>query len=69
MTIPKRLIAGLMLAVFAALTGCTGHSFGFSSAERAHTYKSISSSEWRMAKDDFDNFWMMDRRSRLTRWH
>ena len=48
--------------------GC-GASYGHSGAERAHTYKTIMSKEWRMAKDDFDNFMLMDRPSRLTRWH
>jgi len=48
--------------------GC-GSSYGHSSAERAHAYKTITSKEWRMAKDDFDNFMLMDRPSRLSRWH
>lgn len=52
----------------AGTTGC-GSSFGRTNAERMHSYKTITSSEWRMAKDDFDNFLLMDERSRLTRWH
>ncbi len=48
--------------------GC-GSSYGRSSAERVHIYKTITSKEWRMAKDDFDNFMLMDRPSRLSRWH
>ena len=52
----------------ASTTGC-GSSFGRTKAERVHMYKTITSSEWRMAKDDFDNFLLMDERSRLTRWH
>ena len=47
--------------------GC-GASYGRSSAERVHIYKTITSKEWRMAKDDFDNFILMDRPSRLSRW-
>ncbi len=57
---------GLILA--AGTMGC-GATFGKSAAERAHMYKTITSSEWRMAKDDFDKFLLMDHRSRLTRWH
>ena len=52
----------------AGMIGC-GSSYGRSSAERAHSYKTIASKEWRMAKDDFDNFMLMDRPSRLSRWH
>lgn len=52
----------------ASATGC-GSSFGRTKAERVHMYKTITRSEWRMAKDDFDNFLLMDERSRLTRWY
>ncbi len=52
----------------AGMFGC-GASYGHSSAERAHAYKTITSKEWRMAKDDFDNFMLLDRPSRLSRWH
>ena len=60
------LLAGFSWA--AGMFGC-GTSYGHSSAERDHTYKLITSKEWRMAKDDFDHFMLMDRPSRLTRWH
>ena len=56
------------LACAAGMFGC-GSSYGRSSAERVHIYKTITSKEWRMAKDDFDNFMLMDRPTRLSRWH
>ena len=58
--------SAVMWAVMAS--GC-GSSFGRTADERSYMYLSISRSEWGMAKDDFDNFMMMDRRSRLSRWH
>lgn len=56
------------LIMLAGIIGC-GSSFGWTKEERVHTYKTVTKSEWRMAKDDFDNFMLMERRSRLTRWH
>ena len=55
--------------VTVGLTSGCGASFGRTAEERAHMYRSITRSEWDMAKDDMDHFNMMDRRSRLTRWH
>ncbi len=59
-------LAGIMM--LGPFLGC-GSSFGRTGDERAHMYKSITRSEWRMVKDDIDNFLLMDRRTRLTRWH
>lgn len=67
MNLPKTLLLIVCLVVAGGTLGC-GASFGKTSAERAHTYKTITTSEWRMAKDDFDNFMLMDSRSRLSRW-
>ena len=44
------LVVGLVLA---GLHGC-GPSLGRTSAERAHMYRTITESEWLMAKDDFE---------------
>ncbi len=60
------LFAGI--AWVAGMFGC-GSSHGRSGAERAHAYKTITSKEWRMAKDDLDHFMLMDRPSRLSHWH
>ncbi len=68
MKIPRVIGYFCAALVLASTTGC-GSSFGRTNAERVHMYKTITSSEWRMAKDDFDNFLLMDERSRLTRWH
>jgi hypothetical protein len=62
----------LLLGSFAAcglLTGCGGDSFGRTGEERAHMRRTITHSEYLMAKDDIDVFLMFDRRSRLSRWH
>ncbi len=67
MNLPKTLLLIVCLAFAGGTLGC-GSSLGKSSAERAHTYKTITKSEWRMAKDDFDKFMLMDSRSRLSRW-
>ncbi len=68
MKLREAVLFGCGLVVAVGLMGC-GSSFGRTAAERAHTYKTITRFEWRMAKDDFDNFMLMDGRSRLTRWH
>ncbi len=68
MKLKKALLFFAGFAWTAGMFGC-GASYGHSSAERVHTYKVITSKEWRMAKDDFDNFMLMDRPSRLSRWH
>ena len=68
MKLQKALLFFVGFSWAAGMVGC-GASYGHSGAERAHTYKTIMSKEWRMAKDDFDNFMLMDRPSRLTRWH
>jgi len=68
MKLQKPLLFILGFSWAAGMIGC-GASYGHSSAERAHMYKTITSKEWRMAKDDFDNFMLMDRPSRLSRWH
>ncbi len=68
MNLQKALLCFAGFSWAAGMFGC-GSSYGHSSAERAHAYKTITSKEWRMAKDDFDNFMLMDRPSRLSRWH
>ena len=68
MKLQKALLFFVGFVWAAGMFGC-GAGYGRSSAERAHNYKMITSKEWRMAKDDFDNFMLMDRPSRLSRWH
>ena len=68
MKLRKSLLLFAGFAWAAGMFGC-GASYGHSGAERAHNYKMITSKEWRMAKDDFDNFMLLDRPSRLSRWH
>ncbi len=68
MKLRKAILLGCGLVVGASLMGC-GSTFGRSASERAHMYKTITHSEWQMAKDDFDNFLLMDSRSRLSRWY
>lgn len=68
MKLHKALFLFAGFAWVAGMFGC-GSSYGRSSIERAHNYKTITSKEWLMAKDDFDKFMLMDRPSRLSRWH
>lgn len=56
------------IIVTATTVGCIS-SHGRTVEERRHVYKSVTRSEWQMAQDDFDHFMLMDRKSRLTRWH
>ena len=59
MKLQKALLFFVGFSWAAGMFGC-GASYGHSSAERAHTSKT---------KDDFDHFMLMDRPSRLSRWH
>jgi hypothetical protein len=56
------------MLVMAGASAC-GASYGQTAEERAHMYSTVTESELQMIDDDVDNFMMMDRRSRLTKWH
>lgn len=64
----KTWILRLVCLLGLGIAGC-GASFGRTGSERAHMYSTITRSELRMAIDDFDNIMLMDRRSRLSRYH
>lgn len=55
------LLAGLLLG------GC--ETPGESASERSLRIRRVSDQNWRMFVDDWDYFWLVDRSSRLTRYH
>lgn len=58
-------IFGLAL-VSMVMTGCA--TITESPAERAHNFRQVENYNAMMFNEDFDDFWLIDRPSRLSTW-
>ena len=65
--ITKSILALTLAVTVLAMTGC--ESTTHSSEQQAKKYGRIFDVNRKMAVDDFDKFFMLDRNSRLSRWH
>ncbi len=64
----KRLFMLLVLGVTMwAVSGCAG--VASSGPKRTQRHRQITRLESRMFWDDFDYFWLMDKPSKLTKYH
>ena len=63
----KSILALTLAVTVLALTGC--ESTTHSSEQQAKKYGRIFDVHKKMAVDDFDKFFLLDRGSRLGRWH
>ncbi len=62
----KSLFVLFVLCVAVWLSGC---GLGDTEHQRELRYKHVVDVNSRELIDDWDHFWLMDRPSRLTRWH
>lgn len=63
----KKLGIVLVLLLVGLLAGC--RTPAESADERSLRIDQISQQQWRMFVDDWDYFWLLDRTTRLTRYH
>ncbi|MCG3138457.1 MAG: hypothetical protein HJJLKODD_02322 [Phycisphaerae bacterium] len=64
----KLLMALFTFGLLGWSAGCAS-SYGHNGDERAHMYRSVFVRELDMMNDDVDHFLMVERRTRLSRWH
>jgi len=62
----KRLLIVLMLFLGCATTGC---GLMDTPSQRHRRIIQAHNFQWRMLVDDWDNFWLCERNSRLTEYH
>jgi hypothetical protein len=62
----KKLLLALALLVGSLAIGC---NLPTTAHERAVRYENIVGLQGRMVNDDWDAIWLMERNTRLSRWH